>query len=159
MKIALGADHRGSDTLLHLTAVLGTAGHELQTFGSRDRDATIDYPDTAYPVARAVAGGEADVGILVCGSGIGSCIVANKVRGIRAALAHDEIGAEMARRHHDANVLCIAADLTGQRIIERLVETFFATPFEGGRHARRLGKITALEEQGVLAPDDANSAA
>lgn len=145
MKIALGADHRGQETLLHLTAQLGAAGHELLTLGQQDKDQLVDYPDTALPVARAVAANEADLGILVCGSGIGSCIAANKVRGIRAALAHDEIGADMARRHHDANVLCIAADLTGHRIIETLVDTFLSTPFDGGRHARRIGKIAEIE--------------
>ncbi|MEM7627417.1 MAG: RpiB/LacA/LacB family sugar-phosphate isomerase [Planctomycetota bacterium] len=146
MKIALGADHRGRETLLHITAMLGTQGHELLTVDQQDIDKSVDYPDTALPVARAVAMGEAHFGILVCGSGIGSCITANKVRGIRAAQVHDEIGAEMARRHHDANILCLAADLMGHRTIERVVETFFATDFEGGRHARRIGKITAIEE-------------
>ena len=146
MKIALGADHRGRETLLHLTAMLGTQGHALMTVGQHDGDQPVDYPDTALPVARAVADGEADFGVLVCGSGIGSCIAANKVQGIRAAQVHDEIGAEMARRHHDANILCLAADLMGHRTIERVVETFFATDFEGGRHARRIAKITSIEQ-------------
>ncbi len=145
MKIALGADHRGSQTLLELTAILGTAGHELLSFAGRG-DQPVDYPDMALPVAEAVAAGQVERGILVCGSGIGSCIVANKVRGIRAALAHDEVGAEMARRHHDANILCLAADLIGHRIIERVVETFLSTEFEGGRHSRRLEKIRRIEE-------------
>lgn len=145
MKIALGGDHRGHATLIELTAMLGTAGHALASFGIQDGK-TVDYPDTAFPVARAVASGEADMGILVCGSGIGSCIAANKIKGIRAALAHDELGSEMARRHHDANVLCLAADLMGNRTIERVVEMFLATDFEGGRHARRIGKITAVED-------------
>ena len=149
MRIALGADHRGRAILLKLTTILGLEGHELLTFGQADEDAMVDYPDTALPVAKAVATAEADLGILVCGSGIGSCIVANKVRGIRAALAHDEIGADMARRHHDANILCLAADLTGLRIIDRIVDTFLATPFEGGRHERRLGKIAQLETNGL----------
>lgn len=146
MKIALGADHRGRETLLHITAMLGTQGHELLTLGQNQDDKTVDYPDTALPVAQAVATGEAEFGILVCGSGIGSCITANKVRGIRAAQAHDEIGAEMARRHHDANILCIAADLMGHRTIERVIQTFFAADFEGGRHARRIGKIAEIEK-------------
>lgn len=144
MKIALGADHRGRETLLHLTAMLGSQGHELLTLGPND-DKPVDYPDTALPVAKAIGNGDAEFGILICGSGIGSCIAANKFRGIRAALAHDEIGAEMARRHHDANILCIAADLMGQRTIDRVVETFFATDFEGGRHARRISKINEIE--------------
>lgn len=147
MKIAMGADHRGNATLVELTAMLGTDGHTLVIFGGESDDGkTSDYPDTAFPVARAVSTGEADLGILVCGSGIGSCIAANKIKGIRAALAHDEIGAEMARRHHDANILCLAADLMGSRTIERVVETFLTAEFEGGRHARRISKITDFEE-------------
>ena len=143
MKIMIAADHRGRAMLLELTVSLGVEDRELVTVPCSD--GAVDYPDTALPVARAVSAGEADRGILICGSGIGSCIVANKVRGVRAALAHDEIGAEMARRHHDANVLCLAADLTGARIVERVVQTFLCTEFEGGRHARRLDKITKLE--------------
>ena len=143
MKIMIAADHRGRAMLLELTVTLGVEGRELIALPCTD--GAMDYPDTALPVARAVAAGEADRGILICGSGIGSCIVANKVRGVRAALAHDEIGAEMARRHHDANVLCLAADLTGARIIERVVHTFLGTTFEGGRHARRLEKIVEIE--------------
>lgn len=151
MNIALGGDHRGHATLIELTAMLGTAGHTLLSFGGEDGK-TVDYPDTALPVARAVAAGEAELGILVCGSGIGSCIAANKVKGIRAALAHDELGAEMARRHHDANILCLAADLMGNRTIERVVQMFLTTEFEGGRHARRIGKITAIEEDRAATP-------
>lgn len=144
MKIMLAADHRGRGLLLELNVSLGAEGHEPRCVSCGE--GPLDYPDTALPVARAVAAGEIDRGILICGSGIGSCIVANKVRGVRAALAHDEIGAEMARRHHDANVLCLAADLTGARIVDRVVHTFLNTQFEGGRHARRLEKITALED-------------
>jgi len=143
MKIMLAADHRGRALLLELTVTLGAQGHVLESLPCDE--GALDYPDTALPVANSVAAGEADRGILICGSGIGSCIVANKVRGVRAALAHDEIGAEMARRHHDANVLCLAADLTGARIIERVVQTFLSTDFEGGRHTRRLEKIVAID--------------
>jgi ribose 5-phosphate isomerase B len=105
-----------------------------------------DYPDMAYPVATAVATGDAQRGILICGSGIGMSIAANKVKGVRAALVHDEIGAEMSRRHNDANVLCLAADLLGVRLIERIIGIWLATEFEGGRHARRVSKITAIEQ-------------
>ena len=148
MKIMMAADHRGRGLLLELTVALSVEGREVETVPCSD--SATDYPDTALPVARAVASGEADRGILICGSGIGSCIVANKVRGVRAALAHDEIGAEMARRHHDANVLCLAADLTGARIIERVVQTFLNTAFEGGRHTRRLEKIGQIEKDQIL---------
>ncbi len=145
MNIATGADHRGHGLFMELAAVLGAAGHTLMNFGGEDGQ-TVDYPDMAFPVAQAVASGRADRGILVCGSGIGSCIAANKVKGIRAAVAHDELGAEMARRHHDANILCLAADLIGNRTFERVVEVFLTAEFEGGRHARRIGKITAAEQ-------------
>ncbi|MEM8738236.1 MAG: RpiB/LacA/LacB family sugar-phosphate isomerase [Planctomycetota bacterium] len=151
MKIALGGDHRGSEVLLELTATLGVAGHELITLGDFDSGRSLDYPDSAWPVAQAVASGKVDFGILVCGSGIGSCITANKMRGVRAAQVHDEIGAETARRHHDANVLCMAADMMGRRLIDRAVETFLATEFEGGRHERRLNKVAAIEA-GVFVP-------
>ena len=105
-----------------------------------------DYPDMAYPVAMAVSSGQAQRGILVCGSGIGMSIAANKIKGVRAALVHDEIGAEMSRRHNDANVLCLPADLLGPRVIERIVHTWLTTDFEGGRHARRVSKIVAIEK-------------
>ncbi|MEM1107440.1 MAG: RpiB/LacA/LacB family sugar-phosphate isomerase [Planctomycetota bacterium] len=144
MRIALGADHRGDVILNKLSVSLEVAGHSLLAFNSHERR-TIDYPDTAFPVAHAVAVGEADRGILVCGSGIGSCIAANKVKGVRGALALDELGAEMARRHHDANILCLAADLMGDRTIDRVVEIFLTTSFEGGRHTRRIEKINAIE--------------
>ncbi len=104
-----------------------------------------DYPDAAWPVAAAVSSGDADRGVLICGSGIGMSIAANKVRGIRAALVHDEVGADMSRRHNDANVLCLPADLLGPRLIERILTTFMTTDFDGGRHARRVAKIAAIE--------------
>lgn len=143
-KIAVSADHRGQEALSHIILLLQHQG--CQVFESGDHSAkTCDYPDRAYPVARAVARGEADRGILVCGSGIGMCIAANKIKGVRAALVHDEIGAEMSRRHNDANVLCLPADLLGIRIMERIVRVWLQTEFEGGRHARRVQKITAIE--------------
>lgn len=147
MRIAVGADHRGTDLLKHIEAMLQNQGCQVvntvdvESCGS----ASCDYPDRAYPVAMAVARGEAERGILVCGSGIGMSIAANKVKGVRAALVHDEIGAEVSRRHNDANVLCLAADLLGLRIIERIIKTWLTTEFEGGRHARRVSKITAIE--------------
>jgi len=150
MKIALGSDHRGSSILLELTGLLGAAGHELLMVGDCSGQ-TVDYPDMALPVARSVAQGQADYGVMICGSGIGSCIVANKVSGIRAAVAADEVGAERARQHHDTNVLCLAADLMGVRDVGRVVNTFLETAFEGGRHARRVGKIGAIESGGLEA--------
>jgi len=149
MKIALGGDHRGHATRIELTAALGEAGHQVSNYVCQD-EKTIDYPDTAFSVARGVAAGEADRGILVCGSGIGSCIAANKAQGIRAALARDEIEAEIARRYHDANILCLAVDLMGEGTAPRVVEMFLTTDFDGGRHARRIEKIKTFE-RGIAA--------
>lgn len=146
MKIAIGADHRGEEVLQHVTLLLQQQGCQVMDLHECSVSKTCDYPDRAYPVAKAVATGEADRGILVCGSGIGMSIAANKVKGVRAALVHDEISAEMSRRHNDANVLCLAADLVGMRVIERIVQTWLTTEFEAGRHARRVSKIAAIEE-------------
>ena len=145
MIIAISADHRGSEALSRITLLLQSHGCEVLDM-SACTDRMCDYPDMAYPVATAVATGQADRGILVCGTGIGMCIAANKVKGVRAALVHDEIGAEISRRHNDANVLCLPGDLLGIRIIERIITCWLKTEFEGGRHARRVNKITAIEE-------------
>lgn len=145
MIIAVGADHRGAAILKHICLALQSEGCQVVELSPPCDDKTCDYPDRAYPVARAVADGKADRGILVCGSGIGMSIAANKVKGIRAALVHDEIGAEMSRRHNDANILCLAADLLGHSVIERIVQIWLRADFEAGRHARRNRKITAIE--------------
>ncbi len=145
MKVSLAADHRGKDVYTQLCDWLKQEGYEVveyPTCGNR----ACDYPDYAFPVAKAVADGQIDRGILVCGTGIGMCIAANKVKGVRAAMVHDEIGADMSRRHNDANVLCLSADMLGQRIINRIVQTWLETEFEGGRHARRVKKISAIEQ-------------
>ena len=110
-----------------------------------DSGDSVDYPDFAFQVALAVHEGRADRGILVCGTGIGMCIAANKVAGVRAAPCHDSITAEMSRRHNDANVLCLSADLLGEELIDRMVRIWLETEFEGGRHARRVEKITRFE--------------
>lgn len=144
MSIAVGADHRGMDVLSHITLILQHQGCQVLELGTCETK-RCDYPDIAFPVARAVARREANHGILVGGSGIGMSIAANKVKGVRAALVHDEIGAEMSRRHNDANVLCLPADLLGLRIIERVVQVWLRTGFDGGRHARRVNKILAIE--------------
>lgn len=144
MRIALGTDHRGSDVARHLEQLLLQQRHEVM-FLFESTNGCSDYPDAAWPVATAVAAGQADRGVLICGSGIGMSIAANKVRGIRAALVHDEVGADMSRRHNNANVLCLPADLLGPRLMERILNTFLATEFDGGRHARRVEKISAIE--------------
>lgn len=145
MKIAISADHRGAEALTRIKMLLQSRGCEVLDMSACEGK-TSDYPDMAYPVATAVAAGAAERGVLVCGSGIGMCIAANKIKGVRAALVHDEIGAEMSRRHNDANVLCLPADLLGMRIMERIITCWLATDFEGGRHARRVAKIIAIEE-------------
>lgn len=145
MKIGIGADHRGSEVVKHLAASLQADGHEVQVLGSCG-ERVCDYPDMAWPVARAVAAGACDRGILVCGSGIGMCIAANKVAGVRAALVHDEVGAESSRRHNNSNILCLSADMLGPRAIDGIVSRWLVTEFEGGRHQRRIRKIAAIEQ-------------
>jgi len=146
MKIAIGGDHRGREVIRQLEALLTDLGHEVQQPRSCGDSGSCDYPDVAYSVCRGVADGKAEAAILVCGTGIGMSIAANKIRGIRAALVHDEIGAEMSRMHNDANVLCLPADMLGPRLIDRIVRTWLAAGFEGGRHARRVRKIAAIEK-------------
>jgi ribose 5-phosphate isomerase B len=146
MKIAIGSDHRGFEVKRRIAAVLANLGHEVEDMGTHGRE-SVDYPDLAFQVAQAVSAGRAERGILVCGTGIGMCIAANKVRGVRAAPCHDSITAEMSRRHNDANVLCLSADLLGEELIERMVRIWLETPFESGRHARRVDKITRFEAE------------
>lgn len=144
MKLALSADHRGVSATRQLADRLRGMGHDVQVLGQMSGE-TCDYPEPAAVVGKSIADKHAELGILICGSGIGMCIAANKVRGVRAALVHDELTAEMARSHNDANVLCMSADLLGQRLIEKIVDVFLATPFQGGRHERRVRKIAAIE--------------
>lgn len=146
MKIAIGCDHRGTEVEHFLVSSLKREGHKIIDFGCPNEEAS-DYPDIAFPIAEAVATGEVDRGILIDGSGIGMSIAANKVKGVRAALVHDEVGADMSRRHNDANVLCLPADMLGHRIIERIVHTWLDAPFDGGRHERRMRKILDKETQ------------
>ena len=146
MRIAIGSDHRGYLVRAKVLELLSKLGHEVVDMGSHTPD-PVDYPDIALSVARKVADDEVDRGILVCGTGLGMCIAANKIPGIRAAPVHDDLTAEMSRRHNDLNVLCLSADMLGERLIDRVVEIWLNTPFEGGRHARRVRKITELERQ------------
>lgn len=146
MRIAVGSDHRGNSIRHKILEFVGQLGHEAIDFGS-NVEGPVDYPDIAQQVAHAVGAGKADRGVLVCGTGIGMCIAANKVHGVRAAPCHDDLTAEMSRRHNDLNVLCLSADLLGEGLIHRMLEIWLATPFEGGRHARRVDKITAIERE------------
>jgi len=146
MRIAIGTDHRGFPLRQKIVDLVRQMGHEAIDVGTFTPD-SVDYPDIAADVAGRVGRGEVERGILVCGSGVGMCIAANKVRGVRAAACHDDITAEMSRRHNDANVMCLSGDLLGERLIDRMIEIWLGTPFEGGRHARRVDKITELERQ------------
>ncbi|MBI5762024.1 MAG: ribose 5-phosphate isomerase B [Planctomycetes bacterium] len=145
MKIAMGADHRGVTAKSHIKAVLQELNLDVRDFGTESTK-SCDYPDPAGAAARAVQSGECELGILICGTGIGMSITANKLHGIRAALCHDELTAEMARRHNDANILCLPADLVGNALMRRIVEVWLKTPFEGGRHQARIDKISTIEE-------------
>jgi ribose 5-phosphate isomerase B len=144
MRIAVGSDHRGVDMRAKLIDLLVQLGQEVVDVGSHSNE-PVDYPDIAAMVGRKVADKEVDRGILICGSGLGMCIAANKIPGIRAAPCYDDVTAELSRRHNDLNVLCLSGDMLGDRLVDRLVEIWLNTPFEGGRHARRLSKISDLE--------------
>jgi ribose 5-phosphate isomerase B len=146
VRISLGADHAGFHLKEAVKEHLVAAGHEVSDYGAASEEST-DYPDYGAPAARAVSRGDADAGVVVCGSGEGMCMVANKVRGVRAALAwHPEI-ARLSRQHNDANVLCLPARFIGIEQALEIVDEWLATPFEGGRHARRVQKIMRTEEE------------
>lgn len=145
MKIAVACDHRGFDAKKRMIPSLQRAGHEVQDFGC-DGTVSVDYPDIAVPAAQAVGCGKCEVGIFFEGSGIGMTIVANKIRGVRAVLAHDEFSARRSREHHHCNVVCIGADLLSDEQIRLIVDLFLATPCETGRHKKRIDKIRAIEE-------------
>lgn len=143
-KIALGADHGGYELKQAILAHLREQGYAVQDFGT-DGPASVDYPDYAIPLARAVAAGEYDLGILICGTGIGMSIAANKVRGARAAACSDTYSARMSRQHNNANILCLGGRVLGLGLALDIVDTWLGAEFEGGRHARRVGKITDAE--------------
>lgn len=144
MKIALGCDHGGYALKQQIMKVLERLGHTYEDFGCFSTD-SCDYSDFGAPAARAVADGSCDRGIVICTTGIGISITANKIRGIRCAHCADCLEAEMTRRHNDANMMAIGAGFTGPNMAERMVEVFLSTEFEGGRHARRVNKMMALE--------------
>jgi ribose 5-phosphate isomerase B len=146
MRIALASDHAGVKLKEELAHFLGNSGYEVSDMGPHTED-SIDYPDTIAPAARAVAQGKADRAVIICGSGIGASIVANKVRGIRCVLCQDIYDAEYSRLHNDSNIIAFGArKLGGGRVTECLVK-WLSTPFEGGRHAVRVGKIKAIEDE------------
>jgi ribose 5-phosphate isomerase B len=145
MKVAIASDHRGYHLKEKVMSLLRAKGHEVVDNGP-ETDQSVDYPDFAARVASQVSDGTVDRGILICGTGIGMAITANKYPRVRAAACVDEITAELSRRHNDLNVLCLSGDLLSSRNTERLVEIWMATEFEGGRHQRRLDKILELEK-------------
>ncbi len=146
MRIAVGADHRGHSFKEKITVLLNEQGHEVIDMGTNSSK-SCDYPDIAYPVAMAVTGGKVDRAILICGSGIGMTICANKVCGARAALCHDELTAQLSRRHNNANILCLASDVLGEELMRRIVSSWLTTEFDGGgRHERRVRKIGWIEQ-------------
>jgi ribose 5-phosphate isomerase B len=146
MRIAIGCDHRGFAVKQKLMELLARLKHEVIDVGANTGE-SIDYSDVACVVAEKVSRGEVDRGILICGTGIGMSIAANKLPGVRAAPCHDDLSAEMSRRHNDLNVLCLSANMLGEKVIDRMVEIWLNTEFEGGRHARRVEKISQLERR------------
>lgn len=144
MKILIGADHRGADAARHIAEHLRHAEIESEILGGSD-GTPCDYPERAYEVGSAVARGDADAGVLVCGTGIGMSIAANKVRGVRAAVVHDELTAQLSKTHNDANVVCLSADLLGHHVMDRIIDAWLGAEFQGGRHERRIRKIDAIE--------------
>jgi len=145
MRIAVGSDHAGFDLKAALAKHLADAGHQVVDLGTDSADVSVDYPVFGLAVGRAVAEGRAERGVCVCGTGIGIGIAANKVDGVRAAMVHDVTTAALARRHNDANVICLGGRTTGMAEAVDAVETFFATEFAGGRHQRRLDEISQFE--------------
>jgi len=145
MKIAVANDHRGVEAKEQIKAIITELGHECVDFGNGG-EGPVDYPDLAYLASQAVSKKEADMAILVCGTGIGMCIAANKIKGIRAALCYDELNAKISRQHNDSNVLCLSGDLLGSQALRKIVEVWLLTEFSAGRHQRRVEKIKAIEQ-------------
>lgn len=145
MKIALGSDHRGYEAKELIKSLLQRSGHEVIDFGTEE-SRICDYPDYGIPASLAVSNGQADRAVLICGSGVGMSITANKIPGIRAALCQDELTAQMSRKHNDANILCLPAMLVNDPLITRIAESWINAEFEGGRHIKRVEKMMAAEK-------------
>ena len=146
MKIAIGSDHGGYDLKEQVKTWLQEMGHEVEDFGCHGKE-SCDYPDFGAAAARAVASGACEKGVVICTTGIGISITANKVRGVRCALCSDPWSAEMTRRHNDANMLAMGAGVAGPLLARQILEAFLTHDFEGGRHQRRVDKMMALENQ------------
>ena len=148
LSITIGSDHHGVSIRAKLVEFLRQEGHAIEELGpSIDAPQPTDYPDVAAVVARSVGSGKVDRGILICGTGIGMCITANKFAGVRAAPVIDEPSAEFCRRHNNLNVLCIGNNILNEETILQIVQIWLVTPFDGGRHERRINKIHAIEQQ------------
>lgn len=145
-RIAIGADHAGYPLKRHLVELLQGQGHQVEDLGTHSTD-SVDYPPVCAAVGRAVRDGRADLGIVLGGSGQGEQLAANKVRGVRAALCNDLYTARMARAHNDANVLSMGARVVGEGLAEEILHTFLTTPFDGGRHARRVAQLADIEAE------------
>ncbi|OHB58659.1 MAG: ribose 5-phosphate isomerase B [Planctomycetes bacterium RBG_13_44_8b] len=145
MKVAVANDHRGIEAKEQIKAIITELGHKCIDFGI-SAEGPADYPDMAYLAATAVSKKEANMAILICGTGIGMSIAANKVHGVRAALCYDELNARISREHNNSNVLCLSGDLLGSQILRKIVEVWLTTKFAGGRHQRRVEKIEAIEQ-------------
>lgn len=153
MKIAIASDHRGFDMKSQLVQTAVSLGHEVQDFGPESSE-SVDYPDYAGRVSSAVAAGDVDRGVLICGTGIGMCIAANKFAGVRAANCNDTVTAEASRMHNNANVVCLSADQLSDQLASQILHIWLETDFEAGRHARRLQKITDIENGSTAALAD-----
>ena len=148
MKIAIGADHGGYPLNERVIEELRAAGHEIEDFGTHDGTRPDDYPDYAVMVGEAVRNGRADCGIIICGSGVGACVAANKLRGVRAALCGDTYSAHQSREHDDCNVLCLGARIVGVELASEIVRSFVNARFTGEeRHRRRLEKVHDIERR------------
>lgn len=144
MKIAIGSDHGGFELKERIHSLLIGLGHEVRDLGCYSPD-SVDYPIQGREVAKSVASGQCERGILVCGTGIGMSIVANRIPGVRATLCHDLFTAEMSREHNDSNILCMGGRAIDHRLAEEMVKVWLMTPFKGGRHSRRINMIDSLE--------------
>jgi RpiB/LacA/LacB family sugar-phosphate isomerase len=146
MKIGIAADHAGFALKTHMAAVLKAAGFELKDFGPRELVSEDDYPDFVGALAKAVSEGEIERGIAICGSGVGACVAANKIRGVRAGLCHDNFSAHQGVEDDDMNLICLGSRVVGFALTQELIRTFLAARFSGAeRHRRRLAKVAAME--------------
>jgi ribose 5-phosphate isomerase B len=146
MKIGIASDHRGVAMKTRLTQLLESLECDVVDFGPHDSQ-SVDYPDYAAEVSREVSSGRLNRGILICGTGIGMCIAANKFAGVRAAPCHDSVTAEYSRMHNDANIICLSADQLSEQVADQVIRIWLRTEFEQGRHGRRLEKISRLEHE------------